>query len=120
MIKITLVQREIDGLTSKEPNPNILYGAMVAGPYKWDNFLDERKVMAHRATIASNADLVVALIALHDLPHKSSDSNDTHLGIDLLVSLKVFNLCHQLNVLQLVTNFRTRMKATKKIKERSW
>ncbi|KAH8515720.1 hypothetical protein H0E87_004241 [Populus deltoides] len=112
--------REIDGLTSKEPNPNILYGAMVAGPYKLDNFLDERKVMAHRATIASNADLVVALIALHDLPHKSSDSNDTHLGIDLLVSLKVFNLCHQLNVLQLVTNFRTRMKATKKIKERSW
>ncbi|KAL9396021.1 hypothetical protein Peur_010274 [Populus x canadensis] len=107
-------------LSSKEPNPNILYGAMVAGPDKLDNFLDERKVMVHRATIASNADLVVALIALHDLPHKSSDSNDTHLGIDLLVSLKVFNLCHQLNVLQLVTNFRIRMKATKKIKENSW
>jgi endoglucanase len=107
-------------LSSKEPNPNILYGAMVAGPDKLDNFLDERKVMVHRATIASNADLVVALIALHDLPHKSSDSNDTHLGIDLLVSLKVFNLCHQLNVLQLVTNFRIRMKATKKKKEKSW
>ncbi|KAJ6939104.1 hypothetical protein NC651_005522 [Populus alba x Populus x berolinensis] len=69
-------------LSSKEPNPNILYGAMVAGPDKLDNFLDERKVMVHRATIASNADLVVALIALHDLPHKTSDSNDTHLGID--------------------------------------
>uniref|UniRef100_A0A6N2KLK6 Uncharacterized protein n=1 Tax=Salix viminalis TaxID=40686 RepID=A0A6N2KLK6_SALVM len=58
MIKTTLVQIEIS------------YGAMVAGPDKFDSFLDERKVMVHRATIASNAGLVVALVALHDLPHR--------------------------------------------------
>ncbi|KAG6784069.1 hypothetical protein POTOM_009752 [Populus tomentosa] len=57
-------------LSSKEQNPNILYGAMVAGPDKLDNFLDERKVMVHRATIASNADLVVALkIFLLNVPN---------------------------------------------------
>lgn len=60
MIKTTLVQIEIS------------YGAMVAGPDKFDSFLDERKVMVHRATIASNAGLAVAQVALHDLPHRVS------------------------------------------------
>ncbi|KAF9687109.1 hypothetical protein SADUNF_Sadunf02G0059500 [Salix dunnii] len=72
MIKTTLVQIEI------------IYGSMVAGPDKFDNFLDDRKVRVRRATIASNAGLAVALVALHDLPQKSSDSNGTQLGIYLL------------------------------------
>uniref|UniRef100_A0A6N2LST2 Endoglucanase n=1 Tax=Salix viminalis TaxID=40686 RepID=A0A6N2LST2_SALVM len=72
-------------LYSKDPNPNILYGAMVAGPDKFDNFLDDRdKPWFTEPTIASNAGLVAALIALHDPPpYKSSDSNDNNLGIDL-------------------------------------
>ncbi|KAJ6399061.1 hypothetical protein OIU77_019747 [Salix suchowensis] len=72
-------------LYSKDPNPNILYGAMVAGPDKFDNFLDVRdKPWFTEPTIASNAGLVAALIALHDPPpYKSSDSNENNLGIDL-------------------------------------
>ncbi|KAI5589364.1 hypothetical protein BDE02_05G157600 [Populus trichocarpa] len=71
-------------LYSTDPNPNILYGAMVAGPDKFDNFLDDRdKPWFTEPTIASNAGLVAALIALHDPPYKSSDSNGTNLGIDL-------------------------------------
>ncbi|KAG5246022.1 endoglucanase [Salix suchowensis] len=72
-------------LYSKDPNPNILYGAMVAGPDKFDNFLDDRdKPWFTEPTIASNAGLVAALIALHDPPpYKSSDSNENNLGIDL-------------------------------------
>ncbi|KAJ6412549.1 hypothetical protein OIU84_005577 [Salix udensis] len=72
-------------LYSKDPNPNILWGAMVAGPDKFDNFLDDRdKPWFTEPTIASNAGLVAALIALHDPPpYKSSDSNDNNLGIDL-------------------------------------
>lgn len=57
---------------------------MVAGPDKFDNFLDDRdKPWFTEPTIASNAGLVAALIALHDPPCKSSDSNDTNRGIDL-------------------------------------
>ncbi|KAJ6930775.1 endoglucanase 25-like [Populus alba x Populus x berolinensis] len=71
-------------LYSTDPNPNILFGAMVAGPDKFDNFLDDRdKPWFTEPTIASNAGLVAALIALHDPPCKSSDSNGTNLGIDL-------------------------------------
>ncbi|KAF9682721.1 hypothetical protein SADUNF_Sadunf05G0138100 [Salix dunnii] len=71
-------------LHSKDPNPNILYGAMVAGPDKFDNFLDDRdKPWFTEPTIASNAGLVAALVALHDPPYRSSDSNDNNLGIDL-------------------------------------
>lgn len=69
-------------LYSTEPNPNILFGAMVAGPDKYDNFLDERdKPWFSEPSIASNAGLVAALIALHNPPHKSSNGNN--LGIDL-------------------------------------
>ncbi|KAJ0086945.1 hypothetical protein Patl1_08122 [Pistacia atlantica] len=63
-------------LNSKEPNPNVLLGAMVAGPDEFDNFSDERgKPLFTEPTIASNAGLVAALIALHDPPHKSSNPN---------------------------------------------
>ncbi|KAF5444616.1 hypothetical protein F2P56_033736 [Juglans regia] len=64
-------------------NPNVLLGAMVAGPDQFDNFLDERvKPWFTEPTIASNAGLVAALIALHDPPRNSSDSNRFNLGID--------------------------------------
>ncbi|XP_025014373.2 endoglucanase 25 [Ricinus communis] len=54
-------------LQSKYQNPNILYGAMVAGPDPFDNFLDERdKPQFTEPSIASNAGLVAALVALHD------------------------------------------------------
>ncbi|KAJ4831832.1 hypothetical protein Tsubulata_010209, partial [Turnera subulata] len=43
-------------LYSKQPNPNILYGAMVSGPDTFDNFLDEREQpWFTEPTIASNA-----------------------------------------------------------------
>ncbi|XP_031259665.1 endoglucanase 25-like [Pistacia vera] len=72
-------------LNSKEPNPNVLLGAMVAGPDEFDNFSDERgKPLFTEPTIASNAGLVAALIALHDPPHKSSNPNVAKLGIDPL------------------------------------
>ncbi|KAH9757456.1 Endoglucanase 10 [Citrus sinensis] len=70
-------------LYSKEPNPNLLVGAMVAGPDIFDNFSDERdKLWFTEPSIASNAGLVAALIALHDPPRKSSNSASLNLGID--------------------------------------
>lgn len=70
-------------LYSKEPNPNLLVGAMVAGPDIFDNFSDERdKPWFTEPSIASNAGLVAALIALHDPPRKSSNSASLNLGID--------------------------------------
>ncbi|WCJ43414.1 glycosyl hydrolase 9A1 [Euphorbia peplus] len=71
-------------LYSKEKNPNILYGAMVGGPDRSDNFLDDRNLaLFTEPSIASNAGLVAALIALHDPPSISPDSNVINLGIDL-------------------------------------
>lgn len=69
---------------SKDPNPNVVVGAMVGGPNKFDNFTDERgKPVFTEPTISSNAGLVAALIALHNPPrHSSHDKNDTHLGLD--------------------------------------
>ncbi|CAN0892096.1 Endoglucanase 25 [Linum grandiflorum] len=56
----------------KEPNPNIVHGAMVAGPDKSDKFFDDRtKPWFTEPTIASNAGLVAALIAVHDPPSGS-------------------------------------------------
>lgn len=71
-------------LYSKEPNPNILVGAMVAGPDVFEQFPDERtKPWFTEPSIASNAGLVAALISLHDPPHKSSNSTGFNLlGID--------------------------------------
>ncbi|CAL1362928.1 unnamed protein product [Linum trigynum] len=69
--------------TKKEPNPNTLYGAMVAGPDKSDKFSDDRtKPWFTEPTIASNAGLVAALIATHEPPERSFGSKGPNLGID--------------------------------------
>ncbi|XP_065880252.1 endoglucanase 9-like [Euphorbia lathyris] len=71
-------------LYSKQKNPNIVYGAMVGGPDGSDNFIDDRNLpLFTEPSIASNAGLVAALIALHDPPSISPDSNTINLGIDL-------------------------------------
>lgn len=72
---------------SKDPNPNVLLGAMVGGPDQFDKFIDERdKQVFTEPAISSNAGLVAALIALHDPPHtkknKKKGNYDTQLGID--------------------------------------
>ncbi|KAK4340909.1 hypothetical protein RND71_039410 [Anisodus tanguticus] len=70
-------------LNSKRPNPNTILGAMVAGPNKDDVFSDERsKPWFTEPSIASNAGLVAALIAVHDPPTGSSGSIGGNLGID--------------------------------------
>jgi len=52
---------------SKDPNPNVLLGAMVAGPTMDDKFIDRRDQPKYtEATIAGNAGLVAALAALVD------------------------------------------------------
>ncbi|GAB2278280.1 hypothetical protein Dimus_012970 [Dionaea muscipula] len=59
---------------SKKPNPNTIVGAMVAGPDKHDGFHDVRTNYNYtEPTIAGNAGLVAALVAL---------SGDGRLGID--------------------------------------
>ncbi|KAK3229807.1 hypothetical protein Dsin_001688 [Dipteronia sinensis] len=70
-------------LYSKEPNPNVLLGALVAGPDEFDKFSDERgKPSFTEPSIASNAGLVAALVALHEPPRKSSNSTAFNLGMD--------------------------------------
>ncbi|CAK9327536.1 unnamed protein product [Citrullus colocynthis] len=70
-------------LLSKASNPNILSGAMVAGPDKFDYFSDEReRPWFTEPTIASNAGLVAALIARHDYPGETSGFDGRNLGID--------------------------------------
>lgn len=50
---------------SKDPNPNDLLGAMVAGPTMDDKFVDRRDQPRYtEPTIAGNAGLVAALVAL--------------------------------------------------------
>nr|XP_023895265.1 endoglucanase 25-like [Quercus suber] len=72
-------------LNSVDPNPNVLLGAMVAGPDQNDSFIDQRdKPQFTEPTISSNAGLVAALIALHDPPSISYDSNGFSFGIDQL------------------------------------
>uniref|UniRef100_A0A7N0RFR4 Endoglucanase n=1 Tax=Kalanchoe fedtschenkoi TaxID=63787 RepID=A0A7N0RFR4_KALFE len=59
---------------SSKPNPNIIVGAMVAGPDKHDGFRDVRSNYNYtEPTIAGNAGLVAALVAL---------SGDKSFGID--------------------------------------
>ncbi|KAL5075579.1 hypothetical protein RYX36_014563 [Vicia faba] len=61
-------------LNSKKPNPQVLLGAMVGGPDTNDNFIDQRSnQMFTEPTIASNAGLVAALIALQDPSNNSHD-----------------------------------------------
>ncbi|XP_052482536.1 endoglucanase 25 isoform X1 [Gossypium raimondii] len=71
-------------LHSQDRNPNILLGAMVAGPDQFDDFSDEReKTWSTEPSIAGNAGLVAALIAHHD-PPRSSASNGPNLGLDIV------------------------------------
>ncbi|KAI9074931.1 hypothetical protein K1719_043094 [Acacia pycnantha] len=69
-------------LSSKNPNPQVLLGAMVGGPDLHDNFMDDRNQSRFtEPTIASNAGLVAALIALQDPPlSDSKDVKDSILG----------------------------------------
>ncbi|CAK8567513.1 unnamed protein product [Lathyrus sativus] len=61
-------------LNSKNPNPQVLLGAMVGGPDTNDNFIDQRSNQRFtEPTIASNAGLVAALIALQDPSNNSHD-----------------------------------------------
>ncbi|KAF8026491.1 hypothetical protein BT93_F3082 [Corymbia citriodora subsp. variegata] len=75
---------EGDGwLHSKDPNPNVLLGAMVGGPDQLDHFIDERdKPWFTEPSIASNAGLVAALIAHHNPHSHPVDSSGNNLGID--------------------------------------
>lgn len=55
---------------TKKPNPNIIVGAMVAGPDHHDGFKDVRKNYNYtEATLAGNAGLVAALVALSGEGH---------------------------------------------------
>lgn len=66
----------------KDPNPQVLLGAMVGGPGLHDNFMDDRNQPRFtEPTIASNAGLVAALIALQDPPLSNSKAvEDSILG----------------------------------------
>ncbi|KAL6182849.1 hypothetical protein ACLB2K_044261 [Fragaria x ananassa] len=82
---------------SKDPNPNVLLGAMVGGPDEFDKFIDERDRQEFtEPRITSNAGLVAALIALHDPPHtrknkKKGHYDPTKLGID---QMGIFDKIH--------------------------
>ncbi|XP_027338960.1 endoglucanase 25-like [Abrus precatorius] len=68
-------------LNSKEPNPQVLLGAMVGGPDTNDNFIDQRTNQRFtEPNIASNAGLVAALIALQDPPYKSHNIKNSLWG----------------------------------------
>ncbi|GMI98869.1 DEFECTIVE CYTOKINESIS, glycosyl hydrolase 9A1, KORRIGAN, RADIALLY SWOLLEN 2 [Hibiscus trionum] len=68
-----------DGLKwkeSKKPNPNPIVGAMVAGPDKYDGFRDHRSNYNFtEPTMAGNAGLVAALVALLDGSKTGIDKN---------------------------------------------
>ncbi|XP_054798376.1 LOW QUALITY PROTEIN: endoglucanase 9-like [Prosopis cineraria] len=69
-------------LNSKDPNPQVPLGAMVGGPGLHDNFMDDRNQPRFtEPTIASNAGLLAALIALQDPPLSNSKAvEDSILG----------------------------------------
>ncbi|MBA0620806.1 hypothetical protein Godav_006480 [Gossypium davidsonii] len=61
---------------SKKPNPNTIVGAMVGGPDKHDGFQDNRSNYNFtEPTIAGNAGLVAALVALSDGSKTGIDKN---------------------------------------------
>ncbi|KAJ0075737.1 hypothetical protein Patl1_34112 [Pistacia atlantica] len=61
---------------SKKPNPNTLVGAMVAGPDKHDGFHDVRTNYNYtEPTLAGNAGLVAALVALSGKKSTGIDKN---------------------------------------------
>lgn len=61
---------------SKNPNPNIINGAMAAGPDRFDSFIDSRLNYSYtEPTMAANAGLVAALISLTGTGGKGIDKN---------------------------------------------
>ncbi|OMO63939.1 Glycoside hydrolase, family 9 [Corchorus capsularis] len=67
---------------SKEPNPNTIVGAMVAGPDKDDGFQDNRSNYNYtEPSIAGNAGLVAALVALLDKSSPGIDKNTVFYAI---------------------------------------
>ncbi|KAK9167118.1 hypothetical protein Scep_002309 [Stephania cephalantha] len=70
-------------LYSKDSNPNVLKGGMVAGPDEKDHFTDDRNKPEYtEPRISSNAGLVAALVALHELPYNSSSLEGINGGLD--------------------------------------
>lgn len=66
---------------SKDPNPQVLLGAMVGGPDTYDKFSDQRSNQRFtEPNIASNAGLVAALIALQDPSSNSQDIKNSLWG----------------------------------------
>lgn len=63
---------------TKKPNPNILIGALVAGPDRHDGFKDVRTNYNYtEPTLAANAGLVAALISLTNIHVKSGIDKNT-------------------------------------------
>ncbi|KAH0463317.1 hypothetical protein IEQ34_007899 [Dendrobium chrysotoxum] len=61
---------------AKTPNPHIITGAMVGGPNQMDQFVDKRQNYNFtEPTIAGNAGLVAALVALTSSSDRGSDMN---------------------------------------------
>ncbi|KAJ7977624.1 Endoglucanase [Quillaja saponaria] len=72
---------------SKEPNPNIIHGAMVAGPDRYDGFKDARFNYNYtEATLAGNAGLVAALVALSEITTTGIDKNTMFFAVPPAVS----------------------------------
>ncbi|XP_009339798.2 endoglucanase 25 [Pyrus x bretschneideri] len=72
---------------SKKPNPNIIVGAMVAGPDEHDNFQDVRSNYNYtEPTLAGNAGLVAALVALSTGNPAGVDKNSMFYAVPPLPS----------------------------------
>lgn len=70
-------------LLSKVGNPNILRGAMVGGPNNDDTFLDRRDEPQYtEPTLAGNAGLVAAIVALHASNYKDLDTTGIFASLD--------------------------------------
>lgn len=75
-IKHQSCQGGLEWRDSKKPNPNTIVGAMVAGPNREDGFRDDRSNYNYtEPTIAGNAGLVAAIVALLDGSKPGIDKN---------------------------------------------
>ena len=58
------------------PNPHVIEGAMVAGPNRFDKYVDRRTRYADaEPTVAGNAGLVAALVAVSTFTGSGVDAN---------------------------------------------
>lgn len=74
---------------SKAANPNVITGAMVGGPDKYDRFFDERKNGNYtEPTLAGNAGLVAALVSLTSSSGVGVDRNTIFSAVPSLHSNK--------------------------------